>query len=84
MAVIKNDNGKIEIMNRVEVTYEQAKTDIEEFFNANIERFPSTASFCTWERFDNPDEVIEEWRESLNNNVSESLADILFRHDNFR
>lgn len=70
-------------MNTVEVTYEQAKMDIEEFFNSNIERFPMSAAFCSWERFDNPDEVIEEWREFLNNNVSESLADILFRHDNF-
>lgn len=26
-------------MSIVEVTYEQAKMDIEEFFNANIERF---------------------------------------------
>ena len=33
-------------MNTVEVTYEQAKMDIEEFFNANIERFPMSAAFA--------------------------------------
>ena len=32
-------------MNTTEVTYEQAKTDIEEFFNSNIERFPTSAAF---------------------------------------
>ena len=32
-------------MNAIEVTYEQAKMDIEEFFNANIERFPMSAAF---------------------------------------
>lgn len=37
-------------MNTVEVTYEQAKMDIEEFFNSNIERFPMSAAFCTWEK----------------------------------
>ena len=63
------------------VTYEQAKTDIEEFFNSNIERFPSSSAFCTWARFDNPDAVILEWCYSLNHNVSESLDDILLRHD---
>lgn len=69
-------------MNTVEVTYEQAKMDIEEFFNANIERFPMSAAFCTWGRFDSPETVIEEWRDSLNDNVSESLDSILIRHDN--
>ena len=56
--------------------------DIEEFFNANIERFPMSAAFCTWGRFDSPETVIEEWRDSLNDNVSESLDSILLRHDN--
>lgn len=69
-------------MNTTEVTYEQAKTDIEEFFNSNIERFPTSAAFFTWGRFDNPETVIEEWRDSLNDNVSESLDSILLRHDN--
>lgn len=69
-------------MNTVEVTYEQAKMDIEEFFNASIERFPMSAAFCTWGRFDSPETVIEEWRDSLNDNVSESLDSILLRHDN--
>lgn len=68
-------------MNIVEVTYEQAKTDIEEFFNPNIERFPMSAAFCTWGRFDGPETVIEEWRDSLNNNVSESLDSILLCRD---
>lgn len=41
-----------------------------------------SAAFCTWGRFDSPETVIEEWRDSLNNNMSESLGSILFRHDN--
>ena len=32
--------------------------------------------FCTWGRFDSPETVIEEWRDSLNDNVSESLDSI--------
>lgn len=32
-------------MNIIEVTYEQAKMDIEEFFNSNIERFPMSVTF---------------------------------------
>lgn len=32
-------------MNIIEVTYEQAKMDIEEFFNLNIERFPMSIAF---------------------------------------
>ena len=69
-------------MNTVEVTYEQAKMDVEEFFNANIERFPMSAAFCAWGRFDSPETVIEEWCDSLNDNVSESLDSILLRRDN--
>jgi hypothetical protein len=69
-------------MNIIEVTYEQAKMDIEEFFNSNIERSPmSVAFFYTWGRLDSPEAVVEEWRESLNNGVSESLDAILLRHD---
>lgn len=56
--------------------------DIEEFFNASIERFLSTAALYSWGRFDSPKSVAEEWRDSLNNNVSESLDSILLRHDN--
>lgn len=63
------------------VTYEQAKMDIEEFFNSNIECFPSLRKFCTWDRYDNPDAVILEWCYSLNHNVAESLDVILLRHD---
>lgn len=37
--------------------------------------------FCTWDRFDSPEAVVEEWRDSLNDNVSESLGSILLRHD---
>ena len=69
------------IMNIIEVTYEQAKMDIEEFFNSNIERFPMSVAFYTWDRFDSPNAVVEEWRESLNNSVSESLDAIILRHD---
>ena len=68
-------------MNIIEVTYEQAKMDIEEFFNSNIERFPMSVSFYTWDRFDSPNAVVEEWRESLNNSVFESLDAIMLRHD---
>lgn len=32
-------------MDIIEVTYEQAKMDIEEFFNSNIERFPMSIAF---------------------------------------
>lgn len=32
-------------MNIIEVTYEQAKMDIEEFFNSTIERFPMSVAF---------------------------------------
>ena len=35
------------IMNIIEVTYEQAKMDIEEFFNSNIERSPMSVAFFT-------------------------------------
>lgn len=69
-------------MNTIEVTCEQAKMDIEEFFNSNIERFSMSVAFCTWGRFDSSKAVIEEWHDSLNNNVSESLGSILLRHDN--
>ena len=55
---------------------------LKSFFNANIERFPMSAAFCTWGRFGSPETVIEEWRDSLNDNVSESLDSILLRHDN--
>lgn len=34
-------------MNIIEVTYEQAKMDIEEFFNSNIERSPMSVAFFT-------------------------------------
>lgn len=68
-------------MNIIEVTYEQAKMDIGEFSNSNIERFPTFVAFYTWGRFDNFEAVIEEWRESLNNSVSESLDAIVLRHD---
>lgn len=68
-------------MNIIEVTYEQAKMDIEEFFNSNIERFPMSIAFYTWGRFDSPEAVVEEWRGFLNNSVSESLDAILLRHD---
>lgn len=54
---------------------------LKSFFNSNIERFPSSSTFCTWDRYDNPDTVILEWCYSLNHNVSESLDAILLRHD---
>ena len=68
-------------MNIIEVTYEQAKMDIEEFFNSNIECFPMSVAFYTGGGFDSPQAVVEEWRESLNNSVSESLDAIVLRHD---
>lgn len=68
-------------MNIIEVTDEQAKVDIEEFFNVNIECFPMSVALCTWDGFDSLDAVVEEWRESLENGVSESLDAILLRHD---
>lgn len=37
-----------------------------------------SAAFCTWGGFDSPETVIEEWRDSLNNSVSESLDSICF------
>lgn len=40
-----------------------------------------SVAFCTWDRFDSPKVVVGEWRESLNNGVSESLDAIMLRHD---
>lgn len=68
-------------MNIIEVTYEQAKMDIEEFFNSNIERSPRSVAFYTWDRFDSTEAVVEEWRKSLSNSVSESLDAIPLKHD---
>lgn len=68
-------------MNIIEVTYEQAKMDIEEFFNSNIERSPDICRFFTLGVGLSPEAVVKEWRESLNNGVSESLDAILLRHD---
>lgn len=41
-----------------------------------------SAAFYTWGRFNSPETVIEEWRDSLNNNVSEFLDSILLCRDN--
>ncbi len=68
-------------MNIIEVTYEQALMDIEEFFNSNIECFPMSVAFFAWDRFDSSNAVVEEWRESLDNSVSGSLDAIMLRHD---
>jgi hypothetical protein len=69
-------------MNIIEVTYEQAKMDIEEFFNSNIERSPMSVAFFTLGvglivlRL-----LLKSGGGSLNNGVSESLDAILLRHD---
>ena len=52
-------------MNIIEVTYEQAEMDVEEFFNSNIERFPVSVAFCAWDRFDSPNAVEEKSGGSL-------------------
>lgn len=56
--------------------------DIEEFSMLILSVSRCLPLFCTWDRFDSHETVIEEWRDSLNNNVSESLDSILLRHDN--
>lgn len=68
-------------MNVIEVTYEQAKVDIGEFFDASVERFPMFVAFCIWGGFDGLGAVVEGWREFLENGVSESLGVVLLGRD---